>query len=218
MNLCIANARRLPLPDSSVDMIFTDPPYLGDQIDTYDFLADEAARVLKPFGFVLAMCGGNMLNRIFDYFSNAGLSYYWLYQLSMGGEKTGIVWKHHTGRRMPVAVRDKHVIAYSKGRSISRIATTSRFSSSGGDKRFHVWGQDVNSARYYIDAFSKVGDLVLDPFVGGGTTLAACRLLNRRGIGFDIDPSALHAAGLRFDGRDFLGMLFDHATDSRTTN
>jgi site-specific DNA-methyltransferase (adenine-specific) len=38
-----------------------------------------------------------------------------------------------------------------------------------------------------IKLFSFVNDLVLDPFLGGGTTLGACALLNRRGIGVEID-------------------------------
>jgi len=38
-----------------------------------------------------------------------------------------------------------------------------------------------------IKLFSFVGDTVLDPFLGSGTTLIACAQLNRRGIGVDID-------------------------------
>jgi len=39
-----------------------------------------------------------------------------------------------------------------------------------------------------IKLFSYVGDTVLDPFLGSGTTLIACALLNRKGIGVEIDP------------------------------
>jgi len=34
-----------------------------------------------------------------------------------------------------------------------------------------------------------VGDTVLDPFLGSGSTLIACALLNRKGIGVEIDKN-----------------------------
>jgi len=39
--------------------------------------------------------------------------------------------------------------------------------------------------------YSNEGDLVLDQFVGGGTTLVEAKLLNRNIIGIDINPEAL---------------------------
>ncbi len=39
--------------------------------------------------------------------------------------------------------------------------------------------------------YSDVGDLVLDPMVGSGTTLIECKLLGRNGIGIDINPEAI---------------------------
>ena len=39
-----------------------------------------------------------------------------------------------------------------------------------------------------IELGSFEGDLILDPFVGSGTTLNACNELKREGIGIDINP------------------------------
>lgn len=39
--------------------------------------------------------------------------------------------------------------------------------------------------------YSKEKDLVLDQFVGGGTTLVEAKLLNRNSIGIDINPSSI---------------------------
>jgi site-specific DNA-methyltransferase (adenine-specific) len=38
-----------------------------------------------------------------------------------------------------------------------------------------------------IKLFSYVGDTVLDPFLGSGTTLMSCKLLNRKGIGVELE-------------------------------
>lgn len=46
-------------------------------------------------------------------------------------------------------------------------------------------------ARNLILRYSKNGEVVLDPFVGSGTTLIECKLLGRRGIGVDINPAAV---------------------------
>lgn len=46
-------------------------------------------------------------------------------------------------------------------------------------------------ARAAIDAFSKPGDLVLDPFVGGGTSVVEARLAGRLSVGSDLNPLAV---------------------------
>jgi DNA methylase len=45
-------------------------------------------------------------------------------------------------------------------------------------------------ARAAIEAFTKPGDLVLDPHVGGGTTLVEARAAGREAVGVDISPLA----------------------------
>ncbi len=42
-----------------------------------------------------------------------------------------------------------------------------------------------------IQRFTKEGETILEPFMGSGTTLFECEKLNRKYIGFDINPSML---------------------------
>ena len=44
--------------------------------------------------------------------------------------------------------------------------------------------------RYAINAYSKPGDIVLDPFCGSGTTAIEAMLLGRNALSIDIDPFA----------------------------
>lgn len=46
-------------------------------------------------------------------------------------------------------------------------------------------------ARAAIELFTRPGDLILDPFVGGGTTLVESRLSGRLSIGSDLNPLAI---------------------------
>ena len=46
-------------------------------------------------------------------------------------------------------------------------------------------------AKNIILRYSQEKDVVLDQFVGGGTTLIECKLNNRNAIGIDINPSAI---------------------------
>ncbi len=48
-----------------------------------------------------------------------------------------------------------------------------------------------------IQLFSYVGDAVLDPFMGSGTTLLACARLKRRGIGIEIEREYCERAAQR---------------------
>lgn len=50
----------------------------------------------------------------------------------------------------------------------------------------HPAAYPVSLAEYFIKIHTDPGDTVLDPFVGGGTTLVAAANLGRRAIGIDI--------------------------------
>ena len=51
--------------------------------------------------------------------------------------------------------------------------------------------------RNVILNYSDDGDLVLDPMVGGGTTLIEARLLNRNAIGYDVNQNAVNISSER---------------------
>ena len=54
------------------------------------------------------------------------------------------------------------------------------------DKSLHPATFPISLAKKVIELFSHEGELVLDPFVGSGTTLIAANDLNRNAVGFDL--------------------------------
>lgn len=54
------------------------------------------------------------------------------------------------------------------------------------DKSVHPATFPISLAKRVIGLFTHEGELVLDPFVGSGTSLVAARDLNRNAVGFDL--------------------------------
>jgi DNA modification methylase len=57
------------------------------------------------------------------------------------------------------------------------------------DKSVHPATFPISLAKKVISLFTHRGELVLDPFVGSGTTLVAARDLERNAVGFDINDA-----------------------------
>jgi DNA modification methylase len=55
----------------------------------------------------------------------------------------------------------------------------------------------VELCRRLIEIYTKKGDVVLDPFMGSGSAVVAARDLERKGIGFDINPDFVELARKR---------------------
>ena len=58
--------------------------------------------------------------------------------------------------------------------------------------------------RNIITLYSKPGDLVLDPMVGGGTTPVECMLTGRNSISIDINPGAISITRDRLNLPDYM--------------
>jgi len=52
----------------------------------------------------------------------------------------------------------------------------------------HPTEKPLNLIRQYIKISSKDNNIILDPFLGSGTTAVACKLLHRNFIGIEINP------------------------------
>lgn len=76
----------------------------------------------------------------------------------------------------------------------------------GASTREHPAPYPLALADRLVRMFSFVGDTVLDPFVGTGTTLVACAAVGRNSVGFEIDKEYWELARRRFV-RDSTGLF-----------
>lgn len=54
--------------------------------------------------------------------------------------------------------------------------------------RIHPTQKPVALFEWILNEYSEPGQIILDPFLGSGTTAAACINLNRQFIGIEISP------------------------------
>lgn len=66
-----------------------------------------------------------------------------------------------------------------------------------GDKRMHIAPFPMELPMRLIKAYSFVGETVLDPFCGSGTTLLAAALASRNGVGYELNENFLEVAKQR---------------------
>ena len=74
------------------------------------------------------------------------------------------------------------------------------------EKAHHAWQQNLATAQYYIERLTQPGDVVCDPFLGGGTTGVAALHGGRQFIGIDNDPVAFACAHARLVGLSPTGL------------
>lgn len=185
----------------SVDMVITDPPYGVDYQSTRaakenrkDKIAGDkrpfiwwiydAYRVLKEGGGVLCFSRWDVQQTFIDALKIAGFSV-----------KSVIVWDrvHHGMGNLKgsFAPRYDTCIFAAKGRYIlpnGRPDDVIQCQRLNGAELLHPNEKPAALMRQLVEATTKPGALVLDPFAGSGSTLAAAALTGRQYIGVEIDP------------------------------
>ncbi len=69
------------------------------------------------------------------------------------------------------------------------------------DKKLHPATYPISLAKKCIELFTHKGELVVDPFVGSGTTLVAARDTNRNAVGFDLQQKYIDLSERRLEGQ-----------------
>lgn len=173
------------LEAESIDVIITDPPYPKEFLPLYGQLAEQAARLLKSGGSLLAMCGQSYLPDIFNLMT-PHLAYQWTISYQTPGGQSPQIWARKVNTFW------KPILWFVKGEYIGKWhGDVIKSDVNDNDKRYHKWGQSESGTARLVEDYSLPGDLILDPFCGGGTTGLIAVQLKRRFIGIDIDPTQI---------------------------
>ena len=65
------------------------------------------------------------------------------------------------------------------------------------EKRYHPTQKPVKLFMWILEKYSKPGDLILDPFLGSGTTVIACQKTGRHCVGIEQIPEYVEIARAR---------------------
>ncbi len=176
------------LDNDSVDLFLTDPPYTD--VDSYERLSELAAVKLRPGGLCLAYTGQYYLPRVMAAMEKH-LTYWWMLALQFGGQHRAVHARHLQNRWKPV-------LAFVKPPVKPAATWLSDLLDGGGrDKEHHDWGQDQSEVEYLIERLTEPGQIVVDPFCGGGTIPAAAKKLGRRWLATEVDKATALVARKR---------------------
>jgi DNA modification methylase len=182
------------IPDSSTDLIFTDPPYGKEYLQLYKELGKLALRILKPGGSLVFYVGHIILDQVIGIFNdfsltnnnNLGLKYWWTLAVKHSGRHTKIYPRY-------VFAEWKPLLWYVKGERVNDLIVSNTI----GDyiesvaplKIEHEWQQSTVEAQYVIKNLTIENQIVLDPMMRSGTTGIAALSLKRKFIGIEKEPS-----------------------------
>ncbi len=199
------------LATGSVDAIITDPPYgidyhatrrkdkarwfpkIANDSAPYIWWLHEAVRVLKPDGALLCFTRYDTEEAFRFAIRLAGLQ-----------PKMQMIWDkgvHGVGDCLgDVALRHENIIFAVKGRFRfpgGRPVSVVRVQRLSSPKLTHPNEKPVELLKHLIEAVTRRNDVVLDPFLGSGTTAVAAKVLGRRYIGIELDCGYVMGARAR---------------------
>lgn len=206
-----ANANRLirgdcvqmmkKMPAGSVDFVLTDPPYVmnyrergGREINNDDnaqwvFPAfQEVFRLLKNNAYCLSFYGYTGAEHFLKAWRACGFRLVGHFVWTKGYSSSGSFTKacHETAYLLGKGWPEK---------PLNPPSDVQPWKYTGN--KLHPTQKPVEALTTLINAYSKPGDLVLDPFGGSGSTAIAARLCKRRFLLFEIDDNYFKAAKMR---------------------
>ncbi|MEM5794434.1 MAG: site-specific DNA-methyltransferase [Candidatus Aenigmatarchaeota archaeon] len=189
------------IPDETIDAIITDPPYglkkegirNDEDLTTFYKILPECYRVLKNNSFFITFFSTKFLPKLFI---NNPFVYFW--QIIFYSPKANV--------KSPIGItKYMSCFIFKKGNPKIIQPNKDLFEHIAGTKMIepdegyidHPTPKPKHFIRDILIMFTKENDLILDPFIGSGSTAIACKQLNRNFIGFEINPKYVKLANKR---------------------
>jgi 16S rRNA G966 N2-methylase RsmD len=197
--------KTLDIADKSVDLILTDPPYDLKSLTLYQELAKVASRVLKDGGSLVTYCGQDYKYQIQQFMESSGLTPRWELAVILSGPYARIFKKQ-------VLVTWKPLLWFVKGseKRTPDFIEDSVVSPIPPAKKLHDWEQSTTEAYHVISKLTFPNDVVLDCFMGIGTTGIAALDLKRQFIGIEKDAEVFQIARRRISSMISSDQKSDH--------
>ncbi len=192
------------LPSNCIDLVLTDPPYgVGatswDDVAPLDWCKD-ITRVMKDNSSLLVFCGKQNRFNVESALREQGLIFWqeiiWVYRNggitrknSYNGHHEPILWFVKNPDDFYFNLKDKMWIDTWTVINSARPQTNYV-----KDKKIHPTQKAIDVIKRLIDYHSKKGDLILDPYMGSGTTAVASKQLQRNFLGCDVNKEYVKIA------------------------
>jgi site-specific DNA-methyltransferase (adenine-specific) len=192
------------IPDKSVDLVLTDPPYgIGKMVSgtmskkrlhksQYDVFEDSEEYVKNICVPIIKECI-RIAHRVI---LTPGSKCMMLYPKS--NSFGCLFFPAATGMQLWGSMDSQPIFYYGKPYDIGkRIHRCSYEVYERPSCKEHPCSKPINLWKTIIEKRTKENDIVLDPFLGSGTTAVACKSLGRRYIGIEISPKYCEIAKAR---------------------
>lgn len=156
----------------------------------------EFVRVMKK-GNIYIFCNKNQLRQYFDFFGDLG----WNLDLLVWNKTNCIPTINNTylsNLEYCVFARESGTPLYGSYETKSKCYTSS-CNKKDKDLFLHPTIKPLPFIKNLIINSSQENQVVLDPFMGSGTTAVACKELNRQFIGFELNPKFYEIANDRLN-------------------
>ena len=217
------------MDDNSIDLICTSPPYnvskrkknwhsfkfqdydgYGDSLNDNEYtefminILNECHRVLKPSGSLMF----NHKVRTLDKVAIHPLSIIFQTNLIL---KQEIIWNyndthiHNPDRFYPInemiywCIKEPKQTYFNSEYGCYTTVWDIRRANKKKEGCIHPAPFTMEIPKRCIEALTKENDIVLDPFMGSGTTAVVAKKLNRNYIGFDISQNYIDIANKRLE-------------------